>query len=227
MKKIWGVIVALAGALFAAQSAQAGVIYRWVDERPDPEAGRIDAFLEFGEEFWSLGRTYNAISDNNPDTLELYTGLESLHFGLFDAEIDTIDLNTDLTCALFAGNSGGFGPRCRPGVAPDTRVITGGITTTFMFDLMLGDRLSGSIIVNDGSTDFRMSSLGSLFTISRLGSDLGVCFRPGVCDGGTGYFQLDRSTVPTRVPEPALWSLMIAGLLLMGVDRRPRLTARP
>ena len=98
------VVLSIMACLLGGQVAQAGVIYRWVDVAPDPEAGRIDAYLEFGEEFWSLGGTFtSAPRDINPDTLEPYTGLERLHFDLIDGVIDPIEWTTNLTCGTFAG----------------------------------------------------------------------------------------------------------------------------
>jgi hypothetical protein len=217
MKKIFAVMSVMA-CLLLGHAAPAGVIYRWVDLAPDPEAGRIDAYLEFGYEVWNLGGTFTSTPrDNNPDTLEPYTGLERLHFDLIDGVIDPIDWTTDLTCATYSG------PRsCPADLSPDTRIVTLGSFDSWAFDLTWGERLSGSIAVNDGFSDFRMESLGSLFTITRLGSDLGpTCFFPGVCDGGTGYFQLDASTVPrTNVPEPAIWGLLLVGFAVLRLQRR-------
>jgi hypothetical protein len=152
--------------------------------------------------------------------LEPYTGLERLHFDLLDGVIAPIDWTTDLTCATYMG--GPPSVACPPDLSPDSRIVSLGLFSSWSINLTLGERLSGSIAVNDGESDFRMESLGSLFTVTRLGSDFGdTCFFPGVCNGGTGYFQLDTSTVPrSGVPEPAIWSLLIAGLAALGLQRR-------
>ncbi|NJO12432.1 MAG: hypothetical protein HC872_02045 [Gammaproteobacteria bacterium] len=204
-------LVLIAWACSAA-AAHAGVIYRWVNVSTDPEAGPIDAFIEFGNDFYMPGRRLQAAPrDGNPDTLDAYFGIDSLFFGLREQDYDSINLRTNRTCGQIIPGPGNI---CPPDFTPDTRVVDLGILANYAFDLTLGERLSGSIFINDGSSDFLATSVDSLFTLVNLRSDFGLCSGPR-CAGGTGFFQLDASTLPVNVPEPAVWSLLLAGGLML------------
>jgi hypothetical protein len=206
--------------LFASLSAHAGVLYRWVDAAPDPDTGPIEAFIEFGAEYWEYGKTLQAI-DRYSDSyaLEAYFGVESFYFTLPAQPglngFGPLKITSDTTCSDYV-NTLRF---CPADLLPDTRValFNSGDVSRFAFDLVLGTSLSGSIVMNNGTSDFRMESAGGLFTLTRLGSDGGACYRAGLCDGGTGYFQLDASTIPRApVPVPQTLALFAIGVLILG-----------
>jgi len=78
--------------------------------------------------------------------------------------------------------------------------------------------LSGNLDIFGESANFDSAGSGLSWLVSDVNSDYffdrcnGSSDTP--CSGGTGYWMVDASTIPTDVPEPAGWALF--GLALTG-----------
>jgi|GEM_PF-1648960 len=79
--------------------------------------------------------------------------------------------------------------------------------------------LSGTLDIFGARANFDSAGSGLSWLISDVNSDYfidrcnGSYDKP--CSGGTGYWMVDASTIPTDVPEPAGWALF--GLALTGM----------
>lgn len=100
-------------------------------------------------------------------------------------------------------------------------------------DLKLGALATGWITVHDSVTDFAMGSGSSfLWGISHFNSDAGPpcggtwSSDPKYCEGVTGLWVLDISTIPNRVPEPGTITLTTIGAAFAIVTRRYRIKSK-
>lgn len=201
-KRMLAIIVAIA-ALYA--SASAGVIYNWHQLTPSSTITSSSGTLEITDAAWQSGR---------------------------------IDL--DLECAYFLGGCtpapsaspvlefsfgvDGFDPIDAKLVPDDFSKINAHVT------LNNNGTLSGSLYGETFNGRASVSGTDSLWTIDEWTSDQN-CWEqetvpPGVinnCKGATGYWALDRSTLPvTAVPEPGALPLFAAGLLALLAFARSR-----
>ncbi len=95
----------------------------------------------------------------------------------------------------------------------------------YAFDVRTdGVGLFGSIYANDTGSDISLASdRFGLWTIDQSNTDIGgACAQTGspACQGATGRWVVDQSTVP--IPEPAAFLLMLTMLGMMGCFQRQR-----
>ncbi|MBI3775877.1 MAG: hypothetical protein HY273_10050 [Gammaproteobacteria bacterium] len=217
----------LGGALllgFVATNAEALVIYNWYDVASNSNVGPINASMAFDESVWAFGGEFNYHSAYSSDPVP-YFGVAAIDFAtasdvrakrlLSQGFTDPIQLRTSQCgqSALYGFDPGVY---CAArGLDVDDLVVSAGNWT---FDLKFGEFLTGSMYLNDRATDVRMKSQDQLFTIAALDSDSpGACFKPTLCDGGTGYWKL------LKVDEPNTVLLLSLGLISLAAIQRRRL----
>lgn len=207
--------VLLLGAV--AANVQASVIYNWYDVSSDPDVGPITASIAFDESIWSMGGTFVYNSSPGSATYMPYFGVNSINFAATTSAgfTDPIELSKS-TCGQHVPPGQDPAAYCAAiGLAPSDAVVNSG---DWNFNLVFGEFLQGSMLLNDFSTSVGMSSQGTLFTIDQMGSDSpGSCyFKPSVCAGGTGGWKL-------QVSEPDTVLLLALGLIPLAVAQRRRM----
>ena len=217
----------VSGALFlgvVATNAEALVIYNWYDVASNPSVGPINASIAFDESVWPSGGTF---FNNSRPTGEpaAFFGIGSIDFRV-PANLNSVSpVNRGFTDPIQLRSSPcGQSPRhglspaaycARLGLTVDDLVVSPGY---WNFDVKFGEYLTGSMYLNDFSTDVGMNSQDTLFTISSLGSDSpGPCFHPANCFGGTGYWKL------LTVSEPGTVLLLALGLIPLAAFARRHL----
>lgn len=181
-------LVAALLAVCVSASASADVIYNWttVESSFDKLPVEPRLSLVFSDEAVSAGHTTFKV--NGWQGIRDSSLLE-LHFSAGPyASIDYI-------------NGKVFGPGDSGTLSGDVNFTSDGF-------------LTGSFLANNQNIDFKVASVGNLFTFERIASDgfLGAScpmYRQD-CHGASGYFQKATSY---SVPEPGSIALMLAGIM--------------
>lgn len=211
--------------IISSMPASAGVIYRWQDITPDPEAGAFEGYIEFSDAAWRPGGhlfqegSFNGTPGSLRPTQDIerftWTNPSGLGFGVFQGIGMALTPCSALDAALQ--------DYCEPG---DTFLTSGHTGVRFDFDITFGALLTGALSVDTDQAFVRMGSgSGPLWTIGGTASEVGgACYSlfPTGCSGSTGIWLLDLSTVPTSVPEPSTAGLMLLGLSALLAARLQR-----
>lgn len=208
--------VAAALLVLSGVSAQASVVYSWVNLTYSENAPVVSGSMAFDDVFWLTHNTLSYV-----DGGALYTdapqSLIAFQMIVGDSGITSSVRLDRFLCSDRAWDC-------------DTSVHPGYVTYgNYDFNLSLGSVLTGSILASDTHSSIRMASAGTpVWSISQYGTDGPgpiACFM-GNCGGGTGLWVLDRNTIPTvaaPIPEPetyAMWLLGMAALAFRRVARK-------
>lgn len=173
-------------------TAEAGVVYRWVNQSQDAEAGALQGELVVRDSAWFSGMT---ISE---------TGF-SEYFPTGPSAVESF---------WFKG----------PSLNLDYQASSPPSFSSFMLDITLGNTITGNWLgFNTSAEDVLMytaSPSSDLWTIEHLGTDFdgSPCFNGNTCQGGTGYWALDLSTLP--VSSPGSLPLLALGLAALAWRQR-------
>jgi hypothetical protein len=211
------VLLALAGVLTWAGTAESGVIYRWQNLQPNTSAGPANGILEIKDGLWKRGAglAWSAdVDEFGPSITLADSPIERFAFSVPDLP-DPWKLPFGACGKVLSSGCSGPGDT--------TAVVSPGFLGAF--DLMLLPRLEGSMMgqfdAGGGGSFFRMSSDGSgIWTLQTVVGDGGnECgFSPNACAGGTGMWVLDR----TVIPEPTSLALLALGGLALAAGRKRR-----
>jgi hypothetical protein len=197
LKKIYVAAALLAGL---QTNALANVVYTWVTVNSSPEKSPLNPkiSLVFTDEAVASGRVSFHYRETNPAVPG--GDLAELHFQTGSLPIT---FSSDVP----------FGP------SQGNRYVLDG-----SFGITSDGFLAGSLAVNDGQTDFSMSSVGTLFTFDHIASDAPIDESCAPwdrdCGGATGYF---HETFRYTVPEPGSIALLLIGALgAVGTCRRSK-----
>ena len=185
--------IIIATALIAGfqSAASANVVYTWVTVNSSPEKSPLNPkiSLVFTDEAVASGYAAFNYRDVNPAT----PGGDLVELYFQTGNMLPIKFSSDVPFAPAQGNR---------------YVLNGG------FGITSEGFLTGGLTVNDGQTDFTMSSAGTLFTFDHIASDgpIDASCTPSDrnCGGATGYF---HETFRYTVPEPGSIALLLIGAL--------------
>jgi hypothetical protein len=194
-------LFAILACTFAAQAAQADVLYSWHETRASPTmVSDMRLELVFSDAAVAAGRL--VLDINNPCR---------------DARC--IDPQASLLSLRYWVEDGGRSRNIidyRAGAAPKMFGDMIRMSLNFLPDGFLG----GEIRANNGESDFHLASVGRDFTVMAARSDQGPCgMAAPVCYGSQGRL---RQAAIGEVPEPASWLVLGAGVLAAGAARRLR-----
>jgi len=187
----------LFAAALLAQPAEAGVKYTWQQiEASDSMPANLNLELVFSNK---------AVNQGN---LSLNIGNEC-QFGSCEFTQESL---LSLRYWYGAPDSAGGANLIEYGYRTEVNGLFQGIQ--LQLDFLSDGKLSGSILANNGSSDFRMNSVGSLFTMVSANSDeeWGCGFEYPECSGSTGLL--------AEVPEPSSAALAGLGLVAAWFGRR-------
>jgi hypothetical protein len=191
----------LTAFLFVSGIAQAGVVYNWTTT--SSTTGALTAQIEFTEQAWrsgSVAYNYNC---------SVFTGCPSV------AASPVVQFSFRVAANARPPGFGAF----------DTRNPANPIqgSTLFNFSFVQNEAVSWNI---DWST-FRgaqnsvlIAGLGGTGTFTEFGEN---CRFSGnePCSRGTGFWKIDESTIPGRVPEGPSLALLLGGLgVLLAASRK-------
>jgi len=193
MKKYWILLVTL---LYLP--AHAGVIYNYIETSPSNGGYQYSGSIEVSHEAFALGSVSG--------TQDYYSVCD------WAATLVTCDTPTihSIQMEAIGGTWGDFDMMWFAGSESNNTSVWGEL----IYHLTFGERLSGSFFWFDYlGTDLNMSG-GNSWSINHSGSDeiiRGCMYHDAkICQGATGYWQLDHSSV--SIPEPSGLLVMVLAL---------------
>jgi len=211
--------VAVIGFL-SAHSATAGVIYRWTDVDPNPVDASWTGYIEFSYDAWSDGgHVFLDGSVPFPGArIRPFTGVERF---VWEGTESTLELGFNLAQRPCSEHT--TAEVCEAsGLTADSPLLADWNRDRLLVgtvDVDFGAALTGDLYFGLMASTLRMHSAGPLWTIDLLASDgLGACNGPKRCEGGTGLWLLDLSTLPpVSVPEPPLMPLFACAAAMLAL----------
>jgi len=201
-------IIFILGVVYAG-AAQAGVIYNWEQITPSVGGQSFKAQIEFTNEAYLSGQAdgrYRNDLDGSPARCQ-----NSLNSSQTVICTDTLDIGVMAFSFEMSGPIDNFD-------------IPSSLTQwDLIIDAIFGATLTGSRLSlnnNAQSASFRILS-GDIWSVFDVGSDKSVLScntTPEICEGATGRFVLDETTIP--VPAPAGIGFLIFGIALIAVLKR-------
>jgi PEP-CTERM motif len=191
-------------SMLAIDGANAGVRYFWENLTPDTITGAtLPGVIEFDPEFWGLGQHFFGEVDNFDELVSMYFGVEMASIGPGGLPMEARPCEEVLDPATCTAN--------------DLEQVFFGAANGTLFDVQfVGTNLIGTILYGSLS-DFVAMTGGPIWTVTEFSSDTGAgC--SGLCNGLTGRWVLDRSSIP----EPGSLTLLSLGLLGLGLTRQRR-----
>lgn len=201
-------VAAAAGVLsmLAIEGANAGVRYVFETLTPDTVVGTtLSGVIEFDPEFWELGGHFHHEVDNFDVLVSMYFGVESASIGAGGLDMEARPCEQVSDPATCTAN----------GLDPVELVFYGSAIGTLFDVQFVGTNLIGTILYGSQSDSVEMTG-GPVWTVSEYLSDAIGCGEAGHCNGLTGRWVLDVSSIP----EPGSLTLLVVGLTALGLDRR-------
>ena len=213
----------LAGAALGvvAFSAQANVVYDWVPGMPGTTTKNTGTVETVGGRIVVTDAAYRSGSlsvDYRPET----------GYGDPSATESLDQLNRRLRNGPFVRGGLDIQPGGGASLAPGRNdFVDLGLSLTANLIFRDDGYLGGDLFEFDVSDNFRAVGAGTSWSVNDINSDVFLDECNGSsdvpCSGGTGYWQLDRSTLPASVPAPSVWSLFGIGVVgIFGVFARRR-----